>query len=102
MNTIKSMLGMGPKIDYAQLVAKGALIVDVRTKGEFQGGHIKDSINIPLQNLEENLKRLPKSKVIITCCASGGRSGSAASILKSLGYGEVYNGGGWHSLQSKL
>ena len=102
MDTIKSMLGMGPKVDFAELVAKGAVILDVRTKAEFSGGHIKESLNIPLQNLEVNLNRLPKDRVIITCCASGGRSASAASVLKSKGYAEVYNGGGWQSLQSKL
>ena len=93
---------MGPKVDFAELVTKGAVIVDVRTKAEFGGGHIKDSLNIPLQNLEDNLKRLPKDRALITCCASGGRSASAASILKSKGYAQVYNGGGWYSLQSKI
>ena len=91
----------GPKVDYAQLMNDGAIIVDVRTPGEYAGGHIKGSKNIPLQSLSQNLNKLPKDKVIITCCASGMRSGSAKSILQSNGYKEVYNGGGWAGLQRK-
>ena len=102
IETIKAIFGMGPKVDFARLVAEGAIIVDVRSKGEFQGGHIRQAINIPLQNIEGHLKQLPKDRVIITCCASGMRSASAANMLKNKGYKEVYNGGGWQSLQSKM
>ncbi len=101
IQAIKNMLGMGPQVDLKQLVKEGAIVVDVRTKGEYAGGHIKGSVNIPLQALEGSLGKLKKEKTIITCCASGMRSGSAKSILKSKGY-TVHNGGGWTSLQSKL
>jgi rhodanese-related sulfurtransferase len=101
-NTIKSLFGL-EKTDYAQLVNDGAIILDVRSKGEFAGGHIKGSINISVDQLSSNLHKLKdKSKPIITCCASGMRSASAKSILKSNGYTEVYNGGGWSSLQNKI
>lgn len=102
LNTLKNILGFGPKTDYAALLEQGAVIIDVRTKGEFQGGHIKGAINIPLQSLESNLSKIKKDKPVITCCASGMRSASAKSILKSKGYTEVYNGGGWMSLQNKI
>lgn len=92
----------GPSVDYAQLVKNGAIILDVRTPGEYAGGHIKGSKNIPLQSLQQQLKNLPKDKTIITCCASGMRSGSAKSMLQNNGFKEVYNGGGWSSLQSKI
>lgn len=92
----------GPSVDYAQLVKNGAVILDVRTPGEYAGGHIKGSKNIPLQSLQQQLKNLPKDKAIITCCASGMRSGSAKSMLQNNGFKEVYNGGGWSSLQSKI
>ncbi len=90
------------RVDYAQLVNEGAIIVDVRTKGEYQQGAVKGSINIPLNNLNNSLSRLNKNKTIITCCASGMRSASAKRILKSQGYDEVYNGGSWASLQYKI
>jgi rhodanese-related sulfurtransferase len=92
----------GKSADFAQLVKDGAIILDVRTPGEYAGGHIKDSKNFPLQSLQQNLSKIPKDKVIITCCASGMRSGSAKSILLSSGFKEVHNGGGWMSLKGKI
>lgn len=89
-------------VDFKQLIKDGAMIVDVRTPGEFQGGHIKGSLNLPLQSLQGSLGKIPKNKTVITCCASGMRSASAKSVLKSAGYAEVYNGGGWMSLKSKI
>jgi rhodanese-related sulfurtransferase len=102
LNTIKRLLGIGPKIDYSELLKQGAVILDVRSKGEYQGGHIKGSVNIPVDVLRNNLSKLNKEKPIITCCASGMRSASAKSILKSNGFTEVYNGGGWMNLQFKI
>lgn len=99
---IKKLFTGGKSVDYKELLKNGAQIIDVRTSGEFQGGHIKGSINIPLQSLTQNLSKIKKSTPIITCCASGMRSASAKSILKSNGFEEVYNGGGWHGLNSKL
>ncbi len=100
---IKSLFGIGPAVDYATLVKQGAIILDVRSKGEYVGGHIKGSINISVETLYNNLNKLKdKNKPIITCCASGMRSASAKHFLKSNGYAEVHNGGSWHSLQNKI
>lgn len=101
MGFLQNLLGLGPKVDYKELVANGAQLIDVRTKAEFQGGHIKGSINIPLQSLSSGLSKLKKDKVVITCCASGMRSASAKSILKANGFTVVHNGGGWMSLDRK-
>lgn len=101
-NTIKNLFGLD-KTDYTALIKNGAIIVDVRSKSEFAGGHIKNSINIPVNELAQNLSRLKdKNKPVITCCASGMRSASAQNILKNEGYTEVYNGGGWMSLNNKI
>ena len=103
INKLKSLLGFGPAVNYAELMKKGATIVDVRSKSEYAGGHVKGSINIPLDSLSNNLNKLKdKSKPVITCCASGMRSASAKGILKSNGYTDVHNGGGWTSLRNKL
>lgn len=100
---LRKLFGLGPATDYAQLVKDGAIIVDVRSTGEFAGGHIKGSINIPVDSIANNLAKLKdKNKTIITCCASGMRSGMAKGILKSNGYASVINGGGWSSLDGKL
>lgn len=99
---IKNLFG-GNNTDYADLVKNGAIIIDVRSKGEFSSGHIKGSINIPVNILSQNLSKLKdKDQAIITCCASGMRSASAKSILKGLGYTNVHNGGGWISLKNKI
>ena len=103
IETLKKIFGIGPGTDYKALQTQGAIIVDVRSKGEYASGHIKGSINIPVNELAANLAKLNnKNKAIITCCASGMRSASARGILQSKGYTEVYNGGGWSSLQRKL
>lgn len=99
---LKNLFGFGPKINLKELRQNGAVILDVRTKGEYQGGHIKGSINIPVQSLGGNLNKLKKDKPVITCCASGMRSANAKNILKANGFTEVHNGGGWMSLQNKL
>ena len=103
MEALKKIFGLGPATDYEQLKNDGAVILDVRTKGEYVGGHIKGSINISVDQLKANLNKLPdKQKPIITCCASGMRSGSAKEILESNGYTNVYNGGSWIGLQQRI
>jgi phage shock protein E len=103
IGALKNMLGFGPSVDLAELVKNGAVIVDVRSKGEYAGGHIRGSVNIPLDTLGNHIKKLKdKNKPIITCCASGMRSASAKGMLKSNGIEDVHNGGGWMSLQNKI
>ena len=97
---IKNLLGL-KSVDYKQLWISGAQIIDVRTPAEFKIGHIRQSKNIPLQQLQSELKKLGLKKPRSTCCASGMRSASAKSILQQHGF-EVYNGGGWSALQNKL
>ena len=100
---LKNLFGIGPKVDYAELTKNGAIILDVRSKGEYASGHIKGSINISVDSLSNNLSKLKdKNKAIITCCASGMRSASAKSILRSKGYTQVHNGGSWSVLQNKI
>ena len=83
-------------------VERGAVIVDVRTKGEYSGGAIPRSKNIPLQQINNQATKIKKwNKPVILCCASGMRSGSATGVLKSKGI-EVINGGGWVSLSKKI
>jgi rhodanese-related sulfurtransferase len=97
---LKKIFGMGPKVDLGQLILNGAVIVDVRTRGEYAGGHVEGSINIPLDQLEKNIDKLKKQKKpVVTCCASGMRSSSARRILESHGI-EAYNGGSWMSVDN--
>ena len=101
-DTIKKLFGVEPT-DYAQLMADGAIILDVRSNGEYSTGHIENSVNIPVDKLAANLNKLKsKDKPIITCCASGMRSASAKGILKTNGYANVYNGGAWQNLNNRI
>lgn len=100
---LQKLFGLGTTADFAELVKKGAVILDVRSKSEFASGHIKGAVNIPVDVLKNNLSQLKdKNKTIITCCASGMRSASAKSIMKAHGYTDVHNGGGWSSLRNKI
>jgi phage shock protein E len=90
------------KVDYKKLVAEGAIIVDVRSAGEFNGGHIEKALNMPLDQLSNYIPKLKKlNKPVITCCLSGTRSGIAVSQLKNAGI-EAMNGGPWFMLKNKL
>ena len=102
LNIFKNLFGKKEEVNYEDLKKRGALLIDVRTPGEFNSGHIKGSINIPLNNLQSHLPKVNKTKPIITCCASGMRSASARQILLNNGYEEVYNGGPWSVLNHKL
>lgn len=102
LQLIKKIFGIGPKADLKAIAKNGAQIIDVRTKAEFQAGHIHGSVNIPLQEINYQFSKLKKDKPMILCCASGMRSASAKAILKSQGFTEVYNGGGWIGLQNKI
>ncbi len=81
---------------------KGAVVVDVRTPQEYKHGHIKGSLNIPLDRISSQAGKLAaKNKVIITTCRSGARSASAAAMLRSAGM-DAINGGAWTSLRSTI
>ncbi len=96
----KTLFGLGgPKVDLGQKIKEGAVIVDVRSADEYRSGHVKGSINIPLDRIQDQLKKIDKSKPVITCCRSGARSGMAADMLKRHGY-DVYNGGPWTSVNN--
>jgi phage shock protein E len=99
MNFLKQMLGMGESSSkIKEILANGAVVVDVRSPGEFAGGHYKGSINIPLDQLSKRINDVKKyKKPVVVCCASGMRSSSAASELRKHDI-EVYNGGGWTDL----
>jgi rhodanese-related sulfurtransferase len=85
---------MGKTISGAEaraLVEKGAVLVDVRSAGEFGGGHIKGAKNIPVGEIGARAGELPKEKTIVVYCRSGARSGQAKSILAAKGFADVHN-----------
>lgn len=70
-------------------------IIDVRTPGEFMGGNVAGSINIPLNEIQSRVEEIKQfQQPIILCCASGGRSGQATAYLQGMGI-DCENGGSW-------
>lgn len=90
------MFGLFKKTDYKKLLNQdGAVIIDVRTPGEFKGGAVPGSENIPLQSIPGKMKQIKSLGVPVICvCASGMRSGGAKAQLKAAGV-DAYNGGAW-------
>ncbi len=66
-------------------------LIDVRTEEEYESGHIKGSVNIPVDSLESKLGKVARDKKIIVYCKLGSRSRRAAKILVDNGFKEVYN-----------
>ena len=96
--SLLSFFGLGgSKIKDA--IRKGAIVIDVRTPQEFDGGKVPASINIPVDRIAANAERIKNmTRPVVFCCASGARSGNAVSIMKQKGMKEVYNGGSWYSV----
>lgn len=101
LSLIKKLLGI-ESVDLGELIKNGAVIVDVRSKGEFAGGHVKGSINIPLEQISNNVNNLKKHNHVIVCCRSGNRSGMAKRMLQSKGLSNVTNGGSWQNVNQYI
>ncbi|MGZ3920752.1 MAG: rhodanese-like domain-containing protein [Bacteroidia bacterium] len=84
--------------DLTELIKKGAAIIDVRSKAEFETGHVKGSVNIPLEQIGSSVNKLKGHNHIIICCRSGNRSGMAQQTLQAKGFANVTNGGSWQNV----
>lgn len=85
-----------------EAVAHGAMIVDVRSAGEFQSGHVAGAVNVPLPEVESHFSKWAAAgKTVVFCCASGIRSGTASKKAVNAGL-TAFNGGGWQSLNQRL
>lgn len=89
------------KMDLFELLKNESVqIIDVRTESEYQGGHVKNSRNIPVDQVPKFLEEFScMCKPIVLCCASGARSGMATEYLSKAGVQEVYNGGSWKNIE---
>ena len=83
--------------DALDKLRNGALVIDVRSAGEFSSGHLAKAINIPLDEIETALPKRVKDKnqVLLLHCASGMRSGMAKSKLNGMGYMNAFNLGSY-------
>ena len=91
---------MGSEIE--EYLAKGAVVVDVRTKAEWDGGHSKGAKHIVLNLIPLQIDEIKSwNKPVIAVCLSGGRSGQAAQFLRNNGV-DVINGGPWQNVDQYL
>jgi rhodanese-related sulfurtransferase len=83
---------VGP-LDAVRLLNQGALLLDVRSKAEFDSGHVIDARHVPQEELAGSVEALKKyrDKVVIACCESGMRSSSAVRVLMAQGFTKVVN-----------
>jgi rhodanese-related sulfurtransferase len=84
------------RISIAEIIrSRTGSLVDVRSHGEFQSGHLPGAIHIPLDEVAAKMKEIAAlPQPIILYCHSGHRSGIAADYLQQQGVEEVFNGGG--------
>lgn len=82
-----------------KIIEDDAFLADVRTPEEFSEGHIKGSVNIPLDEIEDHLDKFKDQKQIVVFCRSGRRSAEAKKILEKYGITNVVNGGAWTDIK---
>ncbi len=87
-----------------QMMKGDVIVLDVREKNEYLGGHIKDAQSTPLSNIAENVKKIVKDKsnTLLVYCHSGARSNMAEMKLKKMGYTNVHNFGGIMTWQHEI
>ena len=99
LNIFKTIFGASDTGKIDEVLAQGAVIIDVRSAGEFAGGHAKGAVNIPLDQLDAKIAKVKSyKKPIVVCCASGMRSSRAKSLLASHGITDLYDAGGWRNI----
>jgi len=95
---IKKIFGNNSE-EMKEIIENGAVIIDVRTSGEFAGGHATKAVNIPLDTLESNLSKIKGyKKPIVLCCASGMRSARAKGFLQGKGIENLHDAGAWSNI----
>lgn len=95
MKLFRKLFSSTAAVNLQSVINDGAFLVDVRTPGEFTGGHVKGSVNIPLNTITGQLPEFKNKKNIVVFCQSGARSSQAKSILQQKGIENVINGGTW-------
>ncbi len=84
-----------------KMESRNTIVVDVRTRAEFTGGHVVGSVNIPLQEIQQRLDEIKGMEYVVLCCASGGRSEQATQFLQQQGI-NCENGGSWMDVNAQF
>lgn len=96
MGFFSKLFKLPDKNDMRDKINNGALLLDVRTKEEYNTGHVEGSVNIPVSDLVGDIVMVSKDNLIIAVCESGIRSAHAVRLLNDNGF-KAYNGGSWKS-----
>lgn len=102
MGIFNNIFGGNTNENLSKLVNEGAFLVDVRTPEEFAEGNVKESINIPLDQVAVSLDKFKGKESIVVFCRSGNRSGQAKNILEQNGFTNVTNGGTWQDINDVI
>ncbi len=94
----KNMFAQTDSNQLEKAIKEGAFLVDVRTPQEFAGGHVKGSVNIPLDKIQSRLSKFKSKENIVVFCRSGNRSSQAKSILEQNGFKNIINGAAWQNV----
>jgi len=88
----------------AEYLRAGALVLDVRSAGEFTAGHLPRAVNLPLSEIESAIGRkvMSKDQVVLLYCQSGARSGEARRLLRGMGYERAFNLGSYRRAERIL
>ena len=93
LGIFKNLFAAGDETKLKEKIESGAVLIDVRSPGEFASGHINGSVNIPLDRIGSQLQVLKKDKPIVVFCRSGNRSKAAKGLLEQKGFSNVTDGG---------
>ena len=94
-------ISLDQALDLKEYLSEKITIIDVRNPEEYQGGHLPGAINIPVDNLANEIRE-DLDQVIVVYCQSGRRSKAASEILEDLGYQVVLDGGGISSYKGQV
>lgn len=97
---LKNIFSKKDNSQMENLIKEGAFLVDVRSAGEFADGHVKGSVNIPVDQIQHQLAKFKDKKQIVVFCRSGMRSSQAKATLEQNGFTNVINGGTWQSVDN--
>ena len=86
----------------AEFMVAGAIVLDVRSLGEFNEGHISGAVSLPIDEIADAITRMipDKGQAILVYCRSGARSATAAAMLADMGYQNVFDLGGILDLEN--
>ena len=102
MGFFSSLFDTSGNIELTEVIKKGAFLVDVRSPGEFSSGSVKGAVNIPLDNIQQQIAKFKGKQNIVVFCRSGNRSSMAKNILAQNGYHNVVDGGTWQNVNKVL